>query len=231
VRLARNVRRRLSGTLALSLLLVFSGCGKGSDKAAPNRALPMLAAGAEGIDLSHNNGPVDWPLLATEPVQFVYLKATEGAGHVDTEFQENWRAATRVGWQVGAYHFYRLCQGGQAQADNFIRQVEVRAGTLPPAVDLEHAHNCKPVDGREAALAELRIFLAALEAEYGALPVIYTTPAFHDEWLAGEGFDAHPFWIRSLEGKPAQPHAIWQYAMNGSAAGVTGPVDRNRAAD
>jgi lysozyme len=225
------VRHWPSGILALSFLLLPAACGQQDDAPASNRALPMLAAGAEGIDLSHNNGPVDWPLLAREPISFVYLKATEGAAHVDTEFQNNWREATRAGWQVGAYHFYRLCQGGQAQADNFIRQVEVRAGTLPPAVDLEHAHNCKPVDGREAALAELRIFLAALEAEYGALPVIYTTPAFHDEWLAGEGFDAHPFWIRSLDGEPAPPYAIWQYAMNGKAAGVEGPVDLNRAAE
>ncbi len=225
--LARIVRKPLLAAAAL----VLAACG--AQQGAPDSDGParLLPPGAEGIDLSHHNGPVDWGRLGTEPLEFVYLKATEGTDHIDTRFQENWQAATRLGWQVGAYHFYLLCREGAPQAENFIRQVEVRAGTLPPAVDLEHAHNCKARGGRDAALAELRAFLAALEAEYGAVPVIYTTPAFHAEWLAGEGFEAHPVWIRSLEGPPELPHAIWQYSMKGKVAGVEGPVDLNRAAD
>ncbi|MBA4340058.1 MAG: lysozyme [Hyphomonas sp.] len=225
--LARIVRRPLLAAVAL----VLAACG--ADREAPqgDGPAPLLRPGAEGIDLSHHNGPVDWGRLGTEPLEFVYLKATEGTDHIDTRFQENWQAATRLGWQVGAYHFYLLCRDGAPQAENFIRQVEVRAGTLPPAVDLEHAHNCKARGGREAALTELRVFLGALEAEYGAVPVIYTTPAFHAEWLAGEGFEAHPVWIRSLDGPPELPHAIWQYSMKGKVAGVEGPVDLNRAAD
>ena len=225
--LARIVRRPLLAAVAL----VLAACGAGRD--APDAPGParLLPPGAEGIDLSHHNGPVDWGRLGTEPLDFVYLKATEGTDHTDPRFQENWQAATRLGWQVGAYHFYLLCREGAPQAENFIRQVEVRPGTLPPAVDLEHAHNCKARGGRDAALTELRAFLGALEAEYGAVPVIYTTPAFHAEWLAGEGFEAHPVWIRSLEGPPELPHAIWQYSMKGKVAGVEGNVDLNRAAD
>ena len=225
--LARIVRRPLLAAAAL----VLAACG--AQQGAPDGDGParLLPPGAEGIDLSHHNGPVDWGRLGTEPLDFVYLKATEGTDHTDPRFQENWQAATRLGWQVGAYHFYLLCRDGAPQAENFIRQVEVRPGTLPPAVDLEHAHNCKARGGRDAALTELRAFLGALEAEYGAVPVIYTTPAFHAEWLAGEGFEAHPVWIRSLEGPPERPHAIWQYSMKGKVAGVEGNVDLNRAAD
>jgi len=225
--LARIVRKPLLAAAAFGL----AACG--AQPAAPNASAPapLLPPGAEGIDLSHHNGPVDWGRLGTEPLEFVYLKATEGTDHTDPRFQENWQAATRLGWQVGAYHFYLLCREGAPQAENFIRQVEVRPGTLPPAVDLEHAHNCKARGGREAALAELRVFLGALETEYGAAAVIYTTPAFHAEWLAGEGFDAHPVWIRSLEGTPEMPHAIWQYSMKGRVAGIEGAVDLNRAAD
>ena len=225
--LARIVRKPLLAAAAL----VLAACG--ADREAPegDGRAPLLPPGAEGIDLSHHNGPVDWGRLGTAPLDFVYLKATEGTDHTDPRFQENWQAATRLGWQVGAYHFYLLCRKGAPQAENFIRQVEVRAGTLPPAVDLEHAHNCTARGGRDAALSELRVFLGALEAEYGAVPVIYTTPAFHSECLAGEGFEAHPLWIRSLDGKPQGPYAIWQYSMKGKVTGVEGPVDLNRAAD
>jgi lysozyme len=226
------MRAAALATIGLAGLGLASACERQTAvPAAAASSTPLLAPGAEGLDLSHHNGPIDWPRLGTEPFDFVYLKATEGSRHTDARFQENWRAATRLGWRTGAYHFYLLCQDGAAQAENFIRQVEVRAGTLPPAVDLEHAQNCAARGGRAAVLAELRIFLAALETEYGAAPVIYTTPAFHADWLAGEGFEAHPLWIRALDGPPDLPHAIWQYSMQGSAAGIDGPVDLNRAAE
>lgn len=211
---------------------VLAACTPAPDAArAPEAAPGLLPPGAEGIDLSHHNGAVDWARLGTQPFEFVYLKATEGTDHTDARFHENWLAATRLGWRTGAYHFYLLCREGAPQAENFIRQVEVRAGTLPPAVDLEHAHNCAARGPREATLAELRAFLDAIETEYGQVPVIYTTPAFHAEWLAGEGFDRHPLWVRSLDGSPDLPHAIWQYSMKGKVPGIDGPVDLNRAAE
>lgn len=220
--------RRGMGPWLAGAVLLLAACMPASR---PSEASPLLPPGAEGIDLSHHNGAVDWTLLAAEPFEFVYLKASEGTGHADPQFQANWTSATRIGWRTGAYHFYLLCRPGRAQAENFIRQVEVRAGTLPPAVDLEHAHNCAAPGSRAETLDELRAFLAALEAEYGQVPVIYTTPAFHAEWLAGEGFGRHPLWVRSLSGLPDLPHAIWQYSMKGRARGINGPVDLNRAAD
>lgn len=219
--------RRLS---VLATLVLLASCGPSGAPVEGVDAFP-LAPGAEGLDLSHHNGAVDWPRLSTAGLSFVYLKATEGEGHVDTRFQENWQGALRHHWQSGGYHFYLLCQDGRRQAANFIRQVEVRRGGLPPAVDLEHAHNCAPRGDRAETLADIKAFLAALEEEYGALPVIYTTPAFHAEWLEGEGFDAHPLWVRSLEGPPQLPHAIWQYSMKGRVPGVAGNVDLNRAAE
>ena len=219
--------RLLCVLVTLSLL---ASCGP-SDAPVESPQPFSLAPGSEGLDLSHHNGAVDWPRLSTAGRSFVYIKATEGEGHVDTRFQENWRGALRHHWQAGAYHFYLLCQDGSRQAANFIRQVEVRTDTLPPAVDLEHAHNCAPRRTRPETVADLKLFLGALEAEYGAVPVIYTTPAFHAEWLEGEGFERHPLWVRSLEGPPGLPHAIWQYSMKGSLPGITGPVDLNRAAD
>ena len=226
--LARIVRR--AGLAATAALL--AACTPAPDMASAHKEAPgLLPPGAEGIDLSHHNGAVDWARVGTQPFEFVYLKATEGTDHTDARFHENWLAATRLGWRTGAYHFYLLCREGVPQAENFIRQVEVRAGTLPPAVDLEHAHNCAARGPRAETLAELRAFLSAIETEYGQVPVIYTTPAFHAEWLAGEGFDRHPLWVRSLYGPPDLPHAIWQYSMKGKVPGINGPVDLNRAAE
>lgn len=190
----------------------------------------LLPPGAQGIDLSHHNGRVDWDALEAENLDFIYLKATEGRDWKDKNFQAHWMEATRRGYYLGAYHFYILCKPWEAQAVNFIQSVEVRSGTLPPAVDLEYAHNCEPYRDEAGTKAELQAFLDRLEAEYGATPVIYTTPEFHANWIAGD-FDRYPLWIRSIDGPPGMPYAIWQFSMRGKVAGVSGDVDLNRAAE
>ena len=201
--------------------LALSACSAEPRAAAPEPGL--LPRGAKGIDLSHHNGAVNWGLLENAGVDFIYLKATEGRDWTDEDFQQNWIEATRRGYAVGAYHFYILCKPWEAQAVNFIRAVEVRGGTLPPAVDLEYAHNCKPFRDEAGTKAEL-------EAEYGALPVLYTTKEFHADWIAGS-FDRYPLWIRSVDGAPDMPYAIWQHSMRGKVAGVQGDVDLNVAAE
>tara|TARA_R110002051_G_scaffold27998_4_gene66812 strand:- start:1079 stop:1750 length:672 start_codon:yes stop_codon:yes gene_type:complete len=213
-----------------SLFLALTACSQPAGTVADPAPAGAFAPGNEGIDLSHHNGRVNWEALGSAPIDFVYLKATEGRDWKDTRFQENWREASQRGWHVGAYHFYLLCKNGAAQAENFIQSVEVRDGTLPPAVDLEYAHNCTPDGPKAAVLAEIDDFLTALEAEYGAPPVLYTTPEFHRDWLAGR-FPRNPVWMRRLSGPPEGEVLIWQYSMKGRVPGVDGFVDLNRIPD
>lgn len=217
-------------TLWCLLMLGAAACAPPADPAAARR-IP-LQPGFTGVDLSHHNGRINWDAFEAAPVDFLYFKATEGRDWKDPRFLENWREATTRGWTVGAYHFYRLCRPGGEQAQNFIQSVEVRAGALPPAVDLEYAHNCEPRGRTAETLAELDVFLTALEAEYGARPVIYTTPEFHADWLAGN-YDDYPLWLRSLgETLPRTINGrvpdIWQYTMSGRVPGIEGRVDMNR---
>ena len=215
------------------VLLGVSACFKPSHPV--SKGVNSLQPGFIGIDLSHHNGRIHWEALEAAPVDFLYLKATEGGDWKDPRFQDHWREAKARGWLVGAYHFYRLCRPGQEQAQNFIQSVEVRAGGLPPAVDLEYAHNCEPRGTTAETLAELDTFLAALEIEYGVRPVIYTTPDFHADWLAGR-YDAYPLWLRGLgETMPLTLNGrvpdIWQYTMSGRVPGIDGRVDMNRVPD
>ncbi len=214
--------------LFFGAVLALSACAPEHRVAGPENGL--LPPGAAGIDLSHHNGDVDWDALETAALDFIYLKATEGRDWTDADFQQNWIEATRRGYAVGAYHFYILCKPWEAQAVNFIRAVEVRDGTLPPAVDLEYAHNCKPFRDVTGTKAELQAFLDRLEAEYGAVPVLYTTKEFHADWIAGS-FDRYPLWIRSVDGAPDMPYVIRQHSMRGKVAGIRGDVDLNVAAE
>ena len=121
---------RFTCLIAAALLAVSACSGPAGPDAATAEGGPF-APGNEGIDLSHHNGRVNWDALSSAPLDFVYLKATEGRDWKDTRFQENWLAASERGWHVGAYHFYLLCRNGAAQAENFIQSVEVREARCP----------------------------------------------------------------------------------------------------
>lgn len=189
---------------------------------------PWAGPGAQGVDVSWHQGPIDWRALAGDDVAFAYIKATEGADHVDPRFAFNWREARATGMHVGAYHFFTLCQPGARQAANFIAVVPRVAGALPPALDLEHMGPCRQGPTMPDVVAEARIFMDRLEAHYGARPIIYTTRQFHDAHLAA--LQGERFWLRSLFARPdwrERDWVIWQHHNGGRKRGVSGPVDLN----
>ena len=182
----------------------------------------------QGVDVSHHQGAIDWRALAADDVAFAYIKATEGADHVDTRFDFNWREAAAAGLYRGAYHFFTLCHPGLAQAANFLTTVPRDAGARPAAVDLEHMGPCREGPTMTDIIGETRAFMDAVEAHYGARPIIYTTREFHDAHLASVADER--FWIRSLGVAPRfrrREWVIWQHHNRGHRRGVSGPIDLN----
>jgi lysozyme len=181
-----------------------------------------------GIDVSRHQGAIDWRALAASDIRFAYIKATEGADHVDPRFAANWRDAAAAGLPRGAYHFFTLCRTGAAQAANFMRVVPAEAGALPPAIDLEHMGPCREGPDVPNTDEEIRAFLDAVEAHYGARPILYVTREFHDAHL--RAFRGERFWVRSLFAQPdfrKRDWVIWQHHNRARRPGVSGPVDLN----
>lgn len=216
--------RRLFVGLAFGALL-FIGAALG---AALGSWTPWGRNYVQGVDVSWHQGAIDWRALAGDDVAFAYIKATEGAAHVDPRFELNWREAGAAGLYRGAYHFFTLCRSGAEQAANFIRIVPREVGALPPALDLEHMGPCRRGPQMVDPLAETRDFLDRVETHYGVRPILYTTREFHDAHLvrlAGERF-----WIRSIAVRPRfrqRDWVIWQHHNRGRRKGVLGPVDLN----
>ena len=90
-----------------------------------------------GVDLSEYQADVDMPGLKEQGIEFVYIKATEGSGHVDSRFAENWENAQECGLPAGAYHFFSFDSAGKMQAQNYINTVGALRGKQIPAVDVE----------------------------------------------------------------------------------------------
>src|SRR4029078_7609421 len=143
----------------------------------------------QGIDVSHHQGHIAWTKLPRQGVDFAYIKATEGADHVDRRSWTNWRAAHRAGIHRGAYHFFRLCGSGRAQAANFVRTVPFDAAALAPAIDLEFPGNCSRRPSRAEVHKELGDFLRIVEARYGKRAVLYLTRRFDNHYRMSTAFD------------------------------------------
>lgn len=181
----------------------------------------------QGIDVSRYQLQINWPEVAQQDVHFAFVKATEGATHLDTLFHKNWQLIQDAGIRKGAYHFFRPRTDAYQQAIFFIGQVELRNGDLPPVLDIEVLDGTDP---REL-LPALHTWLRTVRDYYGIRPVLYTNLKFYNRYLAGH-FDDYPLWIaRYSEEKPVlacgREWQFWQYGNRGHLPGIEGHVDFN----
>ncbi len=185
-----------------------------------------------GIDVSRYQGKIDWQTVKTdENVNYVYLKATEGASLVDVTYHYNLEEARKAGLKVGCYHFFSPTVDPETQFNNFTGVVKLEEQDLIPIIDVE---NCGrgSIDRFRKRLTE---FLHMVEAHYGIRPIIYTSSNFYNKYLAGKYTDYKYMIARYHEEEPELTDDIkfvmWQFTANGRIAGIEGPVDRSRFMD
>lgn len=107
-----------------------------------------------GADVSSYQGDIEWPVLSSQNIDFVFIKATEGSSFVDPYFTYNFSEAQKCDLSVGAYHFFSFDSKGVTQAENFIDTVAPFDGMLPPVIDLEfYGDKEKDPPGRDAVRA------------------------------------------------------------------------------
>lgn len=180
-----------------------------------------------GIDVSHHQGPIDWPRVASEPhLAFAFIKATEGGDWTDPRFAANWRGARAAGLLVGAYHFFTFCRPPLDQARHFLAVVPREPDALPATVDLELEGNCSVVPGKKDLQRDLLAWLEAVERAQGKRPIIYTTSEVHEAFLSGASLP-NAIWIRGVLAEPQQPAGwvFWQFDDRARIRGVETFVD------
>ena len=79
-------------------------------------------------------GKTDFNYL--QPIHFVFMKSTDGAYQIDPFYYRNHNAARERGITVGIYHFLRF-EPVEEQIENFIANVQMEKGDLPPVLDIE----------------------------------------------------------------------------------------------
>ena len=163
-----------------------------------------------GIDVSSNNGGIDWAQVGQAGFTFAYARATLGKESNDETFEANRQGAKAHGIRFGTYHLpYPGNSSAKQQAEHFLRVAKPRAGDLLPAIDIE---NKTPKDEGEAKfsrddlVAWFRQWLAAVEAKVGAKPIIYTNPSLVELPPTERGSERPPALARALHrGKADDP--------------------------
>lgn len=216
----------LGGMALLALLLYFSRpLWYGLFDTDP--FVPVEARHFDGIDVSKHQGRIDWKTVAKDQrIQFVYIKATEGASLVDRRYATNIREASDAGLMVGSYHFFLARKTAEEQFANFKRTVDASKQDLLPMVDVEES-GCTGYSRAELQ-QNLAEFMELVKAHYGHYPVLYSQHRFYNDMLAPEFNRYYLFIARYGKRPPAVRdghHNIWQFADDGHVRGINGTVD------
>lgn len=135
----------------------------------------------EGIDVSKHQGDVNFKATLRAGMKFAFVKCTEGVGHTDPSFAENWRKLVEMDGEYirGAYHFARPDTGGGAQdgereakyfVDVLKKAGDCAEGCFPPALDFEKYSDSGPAEN----VPWVRSFIHVIENDLGRKPIIYT---------------------------------------------------------
>ena len=184
-----------------------------------------------GIDISHYQQRIDWDKVANatinnRPIQFVFIKASEGATQQDTHFKDNFEKARNHGFLRGAYHYFKPKVDVEQQANNFIQQVQLHIGDLPPVLDVEESANLTNTELQSAVL----MWLTLIEKHYGVKPILYTGYKFKLQHLTTPVLDDYPYWIAHYyvsELEYTGAWSFWQYSDLGVIDGIDSNVDCN----
>ena len=91
----------------------------------------------KGIDISNNNGNIDFSQAAADGVEYVYVKATEGKTFQDSKLEGFYKECKRNNLKIGAYHFLVSTSSPEAQAENFYKKIKDFEWELIPMLDIE----------------------------------------------------------------------------------------------
>ena len=184
-----------------------------------------------GIDVSKYQQIISWESVKEMRVKnvqlgFAFIKATEGIENTDPQFKRNWKKSKQAGIIRGAYHFFLATKDGRKQAENFIGEVDLEKGDLPPVVDVEQTYGVNTTILKK----ELKEWLDIVETYYGVKPIIYTNVDFYSRHL-GKEFNNYPLWaahyLQYNTPRVDRNWDFWQHSEEGRVNGILSKVDFN----
>ncbi|MEO7170409.1 MAG: GH25 family lysozyme [Sphingomonas sp.] len=183
----------------------------------------------QGVDVSEDQGAVEWPTVKAGGADFAYLRATYGADGRDARFADNWADVYASGMRRGAVHVYSLCRLAADQANNFNTTVPRTTDALPPAVEVDFDPGCESRPVRDVVLGELRRFLTMVEAHSGKPTLIKISRRFEASYQVTSAIPRTVWAVQDFfpPDYTARPWRMWQANDMRRIDGIAGPVRWN----
>lgn len=200
-----------------------------------------------GIDVSHNNGHINWKAVRSTGIDFAMIRAGHGTAE-DREFQNNIRGAIANGIDCGAYWFSYAVNRREAvaEANAFLKTVKPYKFTYPLAFDYEYysldvaekrgikitpAIACDIADGFMSMIAAAKYYIvnytnADFIRRYFTLPYMRRYENWIAQWTSVKPSIVTGIWQNEVRGSVADVKANPPRAsVVGSLSGVTGAID------
>lgn len=190
-------------------------------------------ASSKGIDVSKYQKKIDWKKVASEGVEYAFIRVgcrgygSSGTLIEDEYFAANAKGATDNGIKIGAYFFSQAVSEAEAEeeAKMVVDALKDYNVTYPVAIDIERVDNQK---ARQDALSvEGRTQVCIAFCEYikkaGYIPMVYGDSETFSELLDSEKLADYDFWICQTDGRMTFPYefAVWQYSHKGNISGIS----------
>lgn len=191
-----------------------------------------------GIDVSAEQGEIDWDQVASAGHGFAFIRASSGVNAVDGRFAANWRQAGAAGLRRGAYHLAEPTSDSDAgdQAVNMVAAIRSFAGIaerdLPPSVVID---DLAGAIGGQRLVDWVQAFSSAFARITHGLPAIRISADTLARALGSDPSGINgPVWISAGEsaGAPAPPApqaaSFEALAEDEQCPGISGPCQLSR---
>ena len=127
----------------------------------------------KGIDVSENNGYVDWNAVKAAGMDFAIIRLGFGNRHLDTNFYENVNEALAVGLKIGIYYYsYALDEPAARSEARYMLSVLQDAGLTKDKIEMGLWFDMEDADGYKSEMVCLRIKLSQICAVLLLLPAM-----------------------------------------------------------
>ena len=192
----------------------------------------------KGIDVSDNQGVIDWEQVATAKVSFAILRSVRRSGKTDYQFAVNLEGCRKYGIPVSVYK-YTYATTPEAARQEAQQVVELlRSHHLTGTMvwwDVEDKDVLRPLGAAKLTecIRAAREVITAAGYGFGLYVGLYV---YKERWFDFNAFAGIRLWVaryyrgyRTMSYKPSvnQDITAWQYTSCGEIAGIKGDVDLN----
>lgn len=188
-----------------------------------------------GIDVSDNQGVIDWLKVKGAGVTFAILRSVRGSLKPDYRFEDNYAGCCKNGIKTGVYKYSYATTVSKAveEAKAVLKLLNGRKLDYPVYFDMED--KCQRSLGKAALTAIANAFLNTIR-EGGYLAEIYCNLDWYQNILDVKAIQTDGYWLARYgmnnglaeeRYRPGIGESGWQYTSRGTVDGISGHVDMN----